>query len=118
MIDLNIFFQVFGGLWYILAVINQMGCWNKACGSHRGECFIKKDGFWTSSGDYRFLNDMCSNISDNTFFHFGIFREAIENGIIYKPNLRKILYCFRWGIQNIRLVNLLFVYLRFFYFLF
>ena len=43
---------------------------------------------------------------DSKSNELGIFKDAFESGIleVRKSFLEKLLYCFRWGLQNLRFV--------------
>ncbi|KAK0598802.1 hypothetical protein LWI29_038115 [Acer saccharum] len=96
--------HLFGGLWYLFAVWKKLECWKKACSKHDG-CHYSDHRFTVSLGDNEFLNDICfAKIEDtNKPYELGIFKDAFESHIVeMKTELwKKLLYCFRWGIQNI-----------------
>lgn len=78
-----------------------MHCWSRACSSFGG-CSYRSNRFIVRSEDSSSFDEICSNTSENTFFDFGIFKDAIKSHIVEAPYLgTKLLYCFRWGIQNI-----------------
>ncbi|KAK0598498.1 hypothetical protein LWI29_035225 [Acer saccharum] len=78
--------HLFGGLWYLFAVWKERACWKK----------LK---------DHKLLNDTCfANLEEDTKpYEIGIFKDAFESRIVEESwgLWRKLLYCFRWGIQNI-----------------
>ncbi|XP_031258240.1 cyclic nucleotide-gated ion channel 1-like [Pistacia vera] len=102
--------HVFGELWYSFAIDKILQCW-------REDYFLRKN----SKPDSFLCRDMhknkehvrCPKITQNVseITAFGIFNEAIKSGIVErKPQfLRKILYCFRWGMQALRLVHVLLI---------
>ncbi|TXG71164.1 hypothetical protein EZV62_006099 [Acer yangbiense] len=93
--------NLFGGLWYLFAVWKKMDCWNKACRNHSG-CYYANRRFIVSSGDNKFLKDICFTKTDDTIYELGIFKEALESCIVETNRFwKKFLYCFRWGLQNL-----------------
>ncbi|KAK4838329.1 hypothetical protein QYF36_012909 [Acer negundo] len=95
--------HVFGGLWYSFAIEKVIECWKKACKKYASKC--SGDAFLCDGTlrDSNFLNDFCPAKTQNrTIYDFGIYRDALESGIVETTNLpKKILYCFRWGLQNL-----------------
>lgn len=53
-----------------------------ACSSKDSVCAYKNRGFFVSSGDYSFFNEMCSNTSQDAFFEYGIFKDAIKSHLL------------------------------------
>ncbi|TXG68261.1 hypothetical protein EZV62_003196 [Acer yangbiense] len=95
--------HLFGGLWYLFAVWKKLECWKKACSNHVG-CHYRDNRFTVSLGDNQFLNDICfAKIEDTKPYELGIFKDAFESHIVETKTemWKKVLYCFRWGIQNI-----------------
>ncbi|KAK0597589.1 hypothetical protein LWI29_026750 [Acer saccharum] len=94
---------VFGGLWYFFATVRVIDCWTKA--GKKYALKFRKDAFVCRGTlrDYNFLNEFCSAKTQNrAIYDFGIYRDALESGIVETTNLpKKILYCFRWGLQNL-----------------
>ncbi|KAK6126954.1 hypothetical protein DH2020_039306 [Rehmannia glutinosa] len=76
--------HIVGALWYILSVERNDTCWQRAC--------------------KRVLSLACPVDDDNNPpFDFGIFRQALESGIVSsKTFLSKYCYCLWWGLQNLR----------------
>lgn len=92
--------QLFGGWWYYCAVFETMDCWIMAC-KRNSFCSYTKGKIFVNSGDYRFLDEMCS--TEDSILDFGIFKEAVESRIVWLRHFgTKFLFSFRWGIQNIR----------------
>lgn len=53
------------------------------------------------------LDQMCSakeTISNSNVVSFGMYKAAIEDGIIQHNHdlSKRVLYCLRWGLQNLR----------------
>ncbi|TXG70674.1 hypothetical protein EZV62_005609 [Acer yangbiense] len=70
--------HIFGGIWYAFAVKKKINFWRNACS-----------------------NGACQNETDSKSNELGIFKDAFESGILEKTILEKLLYCFRWGLQNL-----------------
>ncbi|KAK3219059.1 hypothetical protein Dsin_013029 [Dipteronia sinensis] len=98
-------YMVFGALWYILAIEREIECWKNACKSHTG-CRHDSIDCQKSSENHVFFNDFCSTETHNTnIYDFGIFRDTVRSGIVGNRNfLKKVMYCFRWGLQSLRFV--------------
>ncbi|TXG71145.1 hypothetical protein EZV62_006080 [Acer yangbiense] len=96
---------VFGGIWYLFAIRKKTECWKKACRNHNGCHLDAIFGFIVSSGDTKFLNDNCPKILETNYaesYELGMFKDAFEFGIVESKNFpRKLLHCFKWGIQNL-----------------
>ncbi|TXG71151.1 hypothetical protein EZV62_006086 [Acer yangbiense] len=96
---------VFGGIWYLFAIRKKTECWKKACRNYNGCHLDTIFGFIVSSGDTKFLNDNCPKILEKNYaesYELGMFKDAFEFGIVELKNFpRKLLHCFRWGIQNL-----------------
>lgn len=58
------------------------------------------------SGDYKFLNDVCSVKTGNSTNNFyGLYGDAFQLGIVDLTDVpMKILHCLLWGLQNLRFV--------------
>ncbi|KAK2654172.1 hypothetical protein Ddye_014028 [Dipteronia dyeriana] len=95
--------HLFGGLWYFFAVWKTMECWKRACSNHSGCRSVDRRRFNVSSGDNKFLNDICFPTEDTKTYELGIFKDALKYRIVETKTgfWKKVLYCFRWGIQNI-----------------
>ncbi|KAH9646509.1 Cyclic nucleotide-gated ion channel 1 [Citrus sinensis] len=95
--------NVFGGLWYFMAIERQTECWTKACINYTGRSHCSFNCH-DNLEDYTFLNEFCPMKTRNATIHdFGIFHGALESGILEGKNfLQKILHCFIWGLQNLR----------------
>ncbi|KAK4839298.1 hypothetical protein QYF36_020794 [Acer negundo] len=75
---------LFGGIWYAFAAKKKLDCWYKA-------------------RNITSLIDACQTKTDSKSNEWGIFKDAFESGIleVHKNFLEKLLYCFRWGLQNL-----------------
>ncbi|BBH03735.1 cyclic nucleotide-gated channel 13, partial [Prunus dulcis] len=75
--------QVFGALWYFFAIQRETVCWQYACRGEKGcepKTFSCDD---PSPTNIRVLNDLCPiKPSHATFFDFGIFKDAIQSGVL------------------------------------
>ncbi|KAK1553640.1 hypothetical protein Q3G72_001475 [Acer saccharum] len=68
--------HLFGSIWYAFSAKKKLDCWKK---------------------------DDCQTKTDSNSNEWGIFKDAFESGIleVNKNFLEKLLYCFRWGLQNL-----------------
>ncbi|TXG71173.1 hypothetical protein EZV62_006108 [Acer yangbiense] len=96
--------HLFGGLWYLLAVWKKLACWRKVCLEHDHQiCHYANNRFNVNPVGNKLLSDYCfANIEDT--YVLGIFKEAFESRILEETTelWKKLFYCFRWGLQNIR----------------
>ncbi|KAG2700683.1 hypothetical protein I3760_06G009400 [Carya illinoinensis] len=113
--------NVLGAFWYFASIQRETTCWQLACKNDIGcsktsPSFNCGDGF----GNYTFLNDSCSLETRNTpLFDFGIFQEARQSGILAsKDFFRKTIYCFWWGLRNLRFVHVTLFFFEIFQILF
>ena len=85
-----------------------MACWHVACVNNNIGCTPTFKCGHNSAGNYALLDDACPIYSPNTtVFEFGIFENALKTGIVASNNIpEKIVRCFWWGLQNLRLVNI------------
>ncbi|KAL9409867.1 hypothetical protein AB3S75_048153 [Citrus x aurantiifolia] len=94
--------HVFGALWYFFSIERETVCWKNAC---RKDAGCNHGSFYCDdiSGDYTFLNEFCPTKPQNTkIFDFGIFRDALESGIVEVTDFpQKLLHCFFWGLQSL-----------------
>ncbi|KAK2654109.1 hypothetical protein Ddye_013965 [Dipteronia dyeriana] len=96
--------HVFGALWYFFAIDTEIQCWKKACSvMNQTGCNHHSFNCHKSSGNYKFLNDVCSTKSLNKdFYDFGIYLDALQSGVVLEGSfLQKFTYCFRWGLQSL-----------------
>ncbi|XP_034217485.1 cyclic nucleotide-gated ion channel 1-like [Prunus dulcis] len=103
--------HVFGALWYFFAIQRETVCWQYACRGEKGcepKTFSCDD---PSPTNIRVLNDLCPiKPSHATFFDFGIFKDAIQSGVLQSTDFpEKFLYCFWWGLLNLRFVRIIIV---------
>ena len=100
-------FQFFGACWYLLTVERQDTCW--AYNSANQTVFRK--GYLDCST----INDPQRNLWNSTVpqetcnpsdgnFNFGIYANALSHNITSMDTFTiKYLFCFWWGLQNLRL---------------
>ncbi|TXG70671.1 hypothetical protein EZV62_005606 [Acer yangbiense] len=92
--------HLFGGIWYAFAVRKRMD-WSDA---YRN-CVISQAGKNITKLPEMLggLNGVCQNETDSKSNEWGIFKDAFESGIleVNKSLPEKLLYCFRWGLQNL-----------------
>ncbi|KAK8918658.1 putative cyclic nucleotide-gated ion channel 5 [Platanthera zijinensis] len=102
--------HIAGAFWYLLAVERQDDCWQIACSRQNGcvSDFLycsthQPEGFdqWFNISN-QVLNSQCSPGGDNPIFDFGIFAQALSNGIISSRKfVAKFCYCLWFGLQNL-----------------
>ncbi|KAB1205028.1 Cyclic nucleotide-gated ion channel 1 [Morella rubra] len=96
--------HVLGAFWYFFSIEREMACWYLACGKHNG-CKLPTSFTCDDHGfaNYTILNDDCPVQTPNTtLFDFGIFLEALQSDTVSSMDfLRKIMYCFWWGLRNL-----------------
>ncbi|EFJ15042.1 hypothetical protein SELMODRAFT_119500 [Selaginella moellendorffii] len=105
--------HVLGATWYLLAVERQDTCWRRECrrdttfGIHLCKRFLdcqsRTNGLsgqrrqWANSTD---ISQRCS--ADQDSFNFGIYNEALKNGITTNTAFfKKYFYCLWWGLRNL-----------------
>jgi cyclic nucleotide gated channel len=111
----NLYLQVVGACWYFLAVDRQVTCWRYTC-QDEVDISCNEAFFDCSSLDAlaaaRSSREMFSNIttncdsiaSSNPFFNYGIYTNAINNGIT-TSNMKfmvKYFYCVWTGLLSLR----------------
>ena len=111
--------QVVGAIWYLIAVERQDTCWVKKhglCGFNLVDLYCEASGRRDSiaAADYDCLNDACPLIEPdqiaNSTFNFGIFFDALQSHVVERKDfVNKIVYCFWWGLRNLRFVLLNFI---------
>ena len=70
--------------------------------------FCDGDG---GAGNLAFLDNHCPiTTSNETVFNFGIFLDALQSGVVLSSMgfPEKFLYCFWWGMRNLRYVYALY----------
>lgn len=102
--------HVLGALWYLFAIERQDDCWLLACDNspvcitpylYCGNEYLNGYGKWNSTSK-AILDKDCSGSPDNTFFNFGIYKQALNSGIVAsKKFVTKYCYCLWWGLQNL-----------------
>ncbi|ONI08179.1 hypothetical protein PRUPE_5G162000 [Prunus persica] len=97
--------HVIGALWYFFAIQRETVCWQYACRSEKG---CEPNTFSCECDDpsprnITVLYDLCPiKPSNATFFDFGIFKHAIQSGVLLSTDFpEKFLYCFWWGLLNL-----------------
>ncbi|TXG71174.1 hypothetical protein EZV62_006109 [Acer yangbiense] len=96
--------NLFGGLWYLFAVWKKLACWKHVCSKNANICHYDyaNNRFNVSEGN-KLLNDNCFANKTEDPYELGIFKDAFASRIVEETTelWKKLLYCFRWGIQNI-----------------
>lgn len=101
------YFQFFGACWYLLTVQRQDTCWQYYSANQT----VFKKGYLdcsTKNNPERELWDRVlpqqACVSNDNGFNFGIYTNAITHNITSMDSFTvKYLYCFWWGLQNLRL---------------
>ncbi|PKA52084.1 Putative cyclic nucleotide-gated ion channel 15 [Apostasia shenzhenica] len=97
--------HVLGASWYLLAFSRAVACWKELCRLQSPVCqfrylhcqgFVSSRNSWFQSSNITVLCNPKSN-----FYQFGIYAEAVDNGISSLPFLRKYFYSFWWGLKNL-----------------
>lgn len=104
--------HIVGAFWYFISVERYDTCLNKACKNksggvcdtrflYCGNQFLKGYDTWKNISA-SVLGSECSADGDNTPFDFGIFKQALQSGIVSSRNFTsKYFYCLWWGLQNL-----------------
>ncbi|XP_041015015.1 cyclic nucleotide-gated ion channel 1-like [Juglans microcarpa x Juglans regia] len=98
--------HVLGAFWYFFSIERETTCWHVACKNDTG---CSKTSFnCGGSSNNTSLNDYCSiekKINTTLSFDYGIFKEARQSGILESKDFpRKTMFCFWWGLRNLRFV--------------
>ena len=88
-------------MWYSFAIKKRVACWNNACIRDKENCSLVNGKYLQIGYNIKnttYLDDSCNNKN------LGIFKDAFDSGIveIKYPFLVKLVYGFRWGLQNLR----------------
>ncbi|KAH7538193.1 hypothetical protein FEM48_Zijuj03G0172900 [Ziziphus jujuba var. spinosa] len=81
-------------------------CWHNACRHHGSGCISTTfDCNEDISVNRTILNDFCPiNPPNATVFDFGIFLDALQQGVLGPMDFtKKFLQCYWWGLRNLRL---------------
>uniref|UniRef100_A0ACD5Z2K4 Uncharacterized protein n=1 Tax=Avena sativa TaxID=4498 RepID=A0ACD5Z2K4_AVESA len=105
--------HVLGALWYLFSVQRQEACWREAC---RVEGPLCQTSFFdcrtvttttSASSSNRTIWYALTNIttlcapSNDGFYQFGIYAEALEEKLTTASFTHKYFYCFWWGLKNL-----------------
>ncbi|KAK9103862.1 hypothetical protein Sjap_021116 [Stephania japonica] len=96
--------HIFGGLWYLFSIERNDTCWRKACRNASGcKTSTLYCGDDSKTGGNPFLNATCPyKKSDNGFFDFGIYLDALQSGVVQSGDFpQKLFYCFWWGLRSL-----------------
>lgn len=105
-------YQVVGALWYLFSVEREYSCWHNQCPGDDGckKVLYCNPMFKANSSFIEKLNASCpfidpDEIKNSTVFNFGIFTDALQSGVLETRDFpKKFLYCFWWGLRNLRFV--------------
>uniref|UniRef100_A0A0E0K2L6 Cyclic nucleotide-binding domain-containing protein n=1 Tax=Oryza punctata TaxID=4537 RepID=A0A0E0K2L6_ORYPU len=97
--------HVLGALWYLFSVQRQEACWREACHVEGPSCQTLFFDCKTVSSNRTIWYEL-SNITSlctpsNGFYQFGIYGEALDNGLTSSSFTQKYFYCFWWGLKNL-----------------
>lgn len=100
--------HVLGASWYLLSVERQNTCWRTECRKEEPKCDLdfldcsslnsepRKE--WNKSTN---IWKNCNASDPNISFQFGIFADAMNNGIVSSKFMEKYFYCLWWGLRNL-----------------
>lgn len=96
--------HVLGAFWYLFSIERESTCWQQAC---KGDKTCTRSSMFcdnsSASAMDKFLNNSCPVQTENTtLFDFGIFRDALQSGVVESTDFpQKLFYCFWWGLRNL-----------------
>ncbi|KAM0900513.1 hypothetical protein ACQ4PT_020593 [Festuca glaucescens] len=99
--------HVLGALWYLFSVQRQEACWREACRVEAPACQARFFDCRTVSSRSRTIWYTLTNItslcapSNNVFYQFGIYAEALDAKLTTASFTHKYFYCFWWGLKNL-----------------
>ncbi|KAM5555153.1 putative cyclic nucleotide-gated ion channel 10 [Rosa sericea] len=96
--------ELFGALWYRLAIQRQIDCWKPHCEVLRGvNCTEIKDFACGTVWNVTHLQELCPTDSENKkVFDFGIYLYALQSNSTSSSNLpRRISQSFWWALRNL-----------------
>ncbi|XP_004289089.1 PREDICTED: cyclic nucleotide-gated ion channel 1-like [Fragaria vesca subsp. vesca] len=98
--------HLYGALWYILAVHQEIDCWKFSC--QNLQCAVTSSSYYCNYEDslkvnitvLNIMNELCA--ANSTTFDFGIYLYAFQSGMTRSRDVpRKMLQGFWWGLQNL-----------------
>lgn len=110
------FHQVVGAIFYLTAVDRQKTCWETQCSiedrmAHKGLCDLHflDCKYATSSNSQSWANSTnvfthCNANSNSVSINYGIFIQAIQNGVTTASFSEKYFYSLWWGLQQLTFV--------------
>ncbi|KAF5206590.1 Cyclic nucleotide-gated ion channel protein [Thalictrum thalictroides] len=110
--------HILGSVWYLLAIERNDTCWKDACknashacdtdnlycGSHENNATFVHNwlNFSKTVIHKRCSTTLSDNKNDPPLFEYGIYKLAVESGILSSDNfVSKYFYCLWWGLQNL-----------------
>ncbi len=111
------FHQVVGAIFYLTAVDRQKTCWETQCSiedrmAHKGLCDLHflDCKYATSSNSQSWANSTnvftdCNANSNSVSINYGIFIQAIQNGVTKTSFSEKYFYSLWWGLQQLTFVS-------------
>lgn len=109
-----LFIQIVGATWYLLSIGRQFSCWKMECNKENAVHFTsclssyldcnslnKPDREkWMNSTRVVYNCDVKNE--QKIQFKFGMYGEAFTNDVASSRFIVKYLYCFWWGLRNLR----------------
>lgn len=97
---------MFGALWYYTAIGRETELWEAGFKNLTG-CTIHVPPYCDQT---KYLKNACLKELDTAKYNYGIYKDAYKYGILNTTDYRiKIFYCFRWGLQNLRFVHMIYL---------
>ncbi|XP_047325905.1 probable cyclic nucleotide-gated ion channel 14 [Impatiens glandulifera] len=102
--------HILGASWYLLSIERQASCWKSACRHESSptkcslgflDCGSLNDASRVAWANVTAVFGNCDPSNDNISFKFGIFGNAVTNGVVSTKFLEKYFYCLWWGLQNL-----------------
>lgn len=100
--------HILGASWYLLSIERQASCWKSACkhdsiGCSLGflDCGSIDDAGRVAWANATAVFSNCDPSNSNISFKFGIFGNAVTNGVVSTKFIEKYFYCLWWGLQNL-----------------
>ncbi|CAO2835494.1 unnamed protein product [Amaranthus hypochondriacus] len=97
--------HVVGALWYFFTIDQMVRCWHKSCtqGCHDEPSLYCHEYDKQHVVNYNFNSTYCNFLdSDHAAFNFGLFIDALKSKVVQSNHLlRKLPYCFWWGLRNL-----------------
>ncbi|XP_024541742.1 protein CNGC15b [Selaginella moellendorffii] len=95
--------HVLGAWWYLLSTQAQDRCWRRNCSNSCNSDFFDCGVDIDNSARTEWLNAVQASCSTNSTFSYGIYKDALDNGIISTglDFVNQYFYCLWWGLRNL-----------------